>query len=169
VHYWLERAHVPRSDADDLYQEVLCVLCRRIDEFNPEGSSFRGWLWGITRYVVRTYQRQSRRRPYCRTPEQLQRYPFAEPGETEFDFPRRFWRTVERVRWHFEESTWEAFWQVVGEGRRAGEVAEMLGVSIQSVRQAKYRVLKRLHQEFHVEAPTRETSHEPARPETPNF
>jgi RNA polymerase sigma-70 factor (ECF subfamily) len=169
VHYWFRRAHVPRSDADDLCQEVLSVVCRRIDEFDPEGSSFRGWLWGISRFVVRAYRRQYRRRPFCRTPEQLERYPFNEPVEPEPDYPSSYWRTVNRLRWHFEETTWEAFWLVVVEDHSPAQVAEELGLNVSSVHQAKSRVLKRLREEFHAEVPEKGPSHEPARPETPNL
>lgn len=52
---------VPADDADDVAQEVFLVVHRRLDAFRPS-HSLRGWLFGITRNVVRNYQRAHTRR-----------------------------------------------------------------------------------------------------------
>ncbi len=169
MHQWLKEAKVRPSDVDDLCQEVLSIVSRKIDDFHPEGGSFGGWLRGITKMEVLKCRWQCRRRPYCRTPEQLECYAFAEAADPEPDSLRGFSRTVARVSWHFEESTWEAFWQVVVEGRRAGDVAEQLGINVNSVHQAKSRVLRRLREEFHAEVPEKQSARETSHPETPSL
>lgn len=63
------------------------------------------------------------------------------------------------IREEFENSTWTAFWRMVVEGHGAAEIAKDLG-SVDSddpgghakgakrVRQAKFRVMKRMKDEF---------------------
>ena len=48
----------------------------------------------------------------------------------------------------FAPATWQAFRRHVLEGEPAGQVAEELGLSLNSVLLAKSRVLKRLRQEL---------------------
>jgi len=54
---------------------------------------------------------------------------------------------MERVQGDFSPLTWQAFRRHVQEGEPAGQVAEALGLSLNSVLLAKSRVLKRLRQE----------------------
>ena len=54
---------------------------------------------------------------------------------------------MQRVQGDFEPATWQAFRRHVQEGEPARQVAEALGLSLNSVLLAKSRVLKRLRQE----------------------
>jgi len=47
----------------------------------------------------------------------------------------------------FQPNTWEAFRRFAIDGHRAVEVAAQLGLNVNSVLQAKSRVLKRLREE----------------------
>ena len=55
---------------------------------------------------------------------------------------------VELVRSGIQERTWQAFWQCVVERRSTAEVAAGLGMTAVAVRQAKFKVLKRLRSEL---------------------
>ena len=55
-------------------------------------------------------------------------------------------RAVELVRAEFEAQTWQAFWRVVVDGRRPGDVAEELGITTNAVYLARSRVLRRLRE-----------------------
>ena len=57
-------------------------------------------------------------------------------------------RAMELMQAEFEERTWRAFWQVVVDGRPAGEAAHDLGMSPNAVYLARSRVLRRLREEF---------------------
>ena len=57
-------------------------------------------------------------------------------------------RALELIRVEFEEPTWQAFWRTTADGLSAIDVAAELGLSPGAVRQAKYRVLRRLRQEL---------------------
>lgn len=55
-------------------------------------------------------------------------------------------RVLESVRAEFEQSTWDAFWKVTIDGRKAADVAAESGISVASVYQSKSRVHRRLRQ-----------------------
>jgi RNA polymerase sigma-70 factor (ECF subfamily) len=57
-------------------------------------------------------------------------------------------RACEIVRERFETRTWQAFWQATIEEIDVEDVAANLQMSVNAVRLAKSRVLKRLRQEF---------------------
>jgi RNA polymerase sigma-70 factor (ECF subfamily) len=57
-------------------------------------------------------------------------------------------RAIELIRAEFEDRTWRAFWLTAVEGRMAAEVGVELGMAKGAVRQAKYRVLRRLREEL---------------------
>jgi RNA polymerase sigma-70 factor (ECF subfamily) len=57
-------------------------------------------------------------------------------------------RGLAQVQAEFEPRTWQAFWMVVVEGRSPADVAAALGISANSVRQAKSRILRRLRAEL---------------------
>ena len=48
----------------------------------------------------------------------------------------------------YQERTWTAFWRLTVDGHSAADIARDLGMSANSVRQAKFRVMKRLRDEF---------------------
>jgi RNA polymerase sigma-70 factor (ECF subfamily) len=61
---------VPSRDAQDLCQEVMIVVHRRLPEF--DGKSLRGWLYGICARVASDYRRSARARreiPHGEVPE----------------------------------------------------------------------------------------------------
>jgi RNA polymerase sigma-70 factor (ECF subfamily) len=57
-------------------------------------------------------------------------------------------RAVEAIQAEFEPTTWQAFWRASVEGQPSDVIATDLGISCGAVRQAKYRVLRRLRQDL---------------------
>ena len=55
---------------------------------------------------------------------------------------------MELVRTEFEDKTWRAFWRATIDGQQAADIAEELQMTPKAVRQAKYRVLRRLRLEM---------------------
>ena len=46
---WAKRFGLQDSDADDLTQDVFCILVRRLPTFEYDPTqSFRAWLWTVT-------------------------------------------------------------------------------------------------------------------------
>ena len=64
IRAWLSRQDVLASDADDLVQEVLAVVVRRLPDFehNQRVGAFRTWLRTITVNVVRDHWRSKKHR-----------------------------------------------------------------------------------------------------------
>jgi len=167
VYAWCREWRVPEQDAVDLVQDVFRSVISNLDSFEhrPAGAtgvrngSFRGWIWTITRNKVRDYRRHHPRRPIAVGGNEMQHQllqipegPMDSDSEQDREPERRFGELVRQVllliQGEFEEKTWRAFWQVTVEGRSSGEAAEALGMSEGAVRQAKYRVLRRLRNEI---------------------
>jgi RNA polymerase sigma-70 factor (ECF subfamily) len=147
---WLARAGVPPTDRDDLIQEVLVVVVRRVGEFDRRGSgAFRAWLRGILANYLRKYFRERRPAGPALDPDEL---------AAEDSALGRVWdrehdehlaaRALRLVEGDFAPATWAAFRRQVLDGRPPGEVAAELGLSLNAVILAKSRVLKRLREEL---------------------
>jgi RNA polymerase sigma-70 factor (ECF subfamily) len=154
---WVARAGVPATDVDDLVQDVLLVVCRKIGGFERRGKgAFRAWLRTILAYRVRDYLRGQKYRPTASGGSDfLRRLDELESPDTALS---QLWdrehdqhvaaALVQRVQGDFTPATWEAFRRHAMEGKSAVRVAEELGLSLNSVLLAKSRVLKRLRQEL---------------------
>jgi len=158
VYAWARQTGLQSSDAADIVQEVFRTVSTKIDSFHHDrsNSSFRGWLWTITRNQVRLHFRQLRSRPQAtggsEAQHQLQQHPDLLDSEQEPSNDESHRSLVNRalrlIRGDFEKKTWQAFWRLTVEGHSAAEIADDLGMNSRSVRQAKYRVLSRLRQEL---------------------
>jgi RNA polymerase sigma-70 factor (ECF subfamily) len=153
---WVARAGVPASDADDLVQEVLFVVSRKIGKFERRGKgAFRAWLRAILANELRDYFCGQKNRPIATGGsdfqswlEQLKSQDSALSQLLDREHDDHVVASLLRtVQGDFVPETWQAFLRHVQEGKPAGRVAEALGLSLNSVLLAKSRVLKRLRQE----------------------
>jgi RNA polymerase sigma-70 factor (ECF subfamily) len=158
VYGWARQTGLQSSDAADVVQEVFQAVSAKIGDFHREqpNSSFRGWLWTITRNQVRLHFRRLGSRPQAIGGSEAQQQFHQQPAlpdqnsdessiESHTGLVNRALRLVEG---DFEEKTWRAFWRLTVDGHSAAEIADDLGMNPRSVRQAKYRVLSRLRQEL---------------------
>ena len=147
---WLARSGVPAADRDDLIQEVLMVVVRRVSEFDHRGpGAFRAWLRGILANHLRKYFRD---RPESGPAIDLDAVAAADSvlgrqWDREHD-EHLAARVLRLVEGDFALATWAAFCRQVLDGRPAPEVAAELGLTVNSVLLAKSRVLKRLRAEL---------------------
>jgi RNA polymerase sigma-70 factor (ECF subfamily) len=146
---WLARAGVPPTDRDDLIQEVLTVVVRRVGEFEHRGpGAFRAWLRGILANHTKKFFRTRREAPAVDL-DQLAApdSPLSRVWDREHDeyVAARVMRLVEG---DFTPVTWAAFRRQVLDGRPPAEVAAELGLSLNAVIKAKRRVLRRLREEL---------------------
>lgn len=160
VYGWCRRAGLQESDAADVVQNVFRSVLRGIGDFRGKTrvGSFRGWLWAITRNEVRLFYRTQGSVPQALGGSEAQRRFAEQPdGTTDLDAAepdsaqtrrRVVHRALELVRGDFSKSTWAAFSQISFEGRSISEVAANLGMAENAVRQAKFRVLRRLREEL---------------------
>jgi RNA polymerase sigma-70 factor (ECF subfamily) len=152
----MARAGVLESDADDLVQEVLLVVLGKVGRFERRGQgAFRAWLRTILVHEVRDYFCGQKNRPIAAGGSDFQSW-LDELESQDSALSRLLDREhdehviaslLRTVQGDFAPVTWQAFLRHVQEGEPAAQVAEALGLSLNSVLLAKSRVLKRLRQE----------------------
>src|ERR1700686_20125 len=151
IRNWLRRYALPDQEVDDLVQDVLAVVVRKLPEFQkrPQIGAFRRWLRTITVYCLRDFWRSQRFVPktagdgdFGGILDQL--------ADSESDLSK-IWdrehdehitrRLLEMIRPRFEDKTWQAFQRVALEGVSVDQVAKELGMSVNAVFIAKSRVM----------------------------
>jgi len=154
---WIARAGIRSSDVDDLVQDVLLIVVRRISGFERRGKgAFRTWLRTILANRMGDYFRRQKYLPTATGDSDfLRRLDELESPDSALS---RLWdrehdehvaaALIKRVQGNFTPVTWEAFRRHVTKGEPAVEVAKALDLSLNSVLLAKSRVLKRLRQEL---------------------
>ncbi len=157
IRFWAGRQGVSGADADDVTQEVFRAVAAGLANFRRDrpGDTFRGWLRGITRFVLLRHAEQAAKNPLAAggtaALQGMQSVPDAADNDQD-DPPEEvgalFRRGLELVKGEFEPKTWQVFWEHTVEGRSVADVAAAHGLSPAAVRQAKYRVLQRLRTEF---------------------
>ncbi len=159
VYRWCRQNGLQDQDAADISQDVFQAVARGIQSFRRDepGSSFRGWLWTITRNKLLDAYRRQGSRPgavggtdaYDRLQSIPDSFPENESDERNGELTSRLaHRAFEFLQSEFEPNTWQAFLRVTVGERSAGQVASDLGMTIGAVYTAKSRVLKRLREEL---------------------
>jgi RNA polymerase sigma factor (sigma-70 family) len=155
IYRWCRQWRLQDADAEDVTQEILLKLARKLREFtyNPE-SSFRGWLKTVAHHAWRDFvDGRNRARPTGdeRIWELLQsveaRDDLIQKLEEAFDFELLEAAKVQ-VRLRVAPHTWEAFQLMAIEGRPVAEVAEKLQMQVAMVYVAKSKVKKMLQEEI---------------------
>ena len=159
VYHWGRRHGLSAEDASDLTQEVFSAVVGAIERFlhSPEQGTFRGWLWTIARNKLRDhFRREADREAADGGTEACQRLAMipeiwsdeSHEVSDRVELQLLFRRALDTVRSEFEDRTWQAFWLSIVELRSTDDIAAELGLSTNSVRQAKSRVLRRLRREL---------------------
>lgn len=151
---WLHRHHLIAADRDDVAQDVLTVVVRRIPEFHHNGhvGAFRLWLKSITINCLRDHWKEQKRHPQFAAAIGALDDWADEKGTLSQLWDREHDQHLVRkllalLQPEFSPETWAAFQQVVIQGQPAGEVAAGLKMSVNAVYIAKSRVLTRLRAE----------------------
>ena len=143
------------ADAEDLVQEVMTLVGKAVDRFDPNGAgSFRGWLYTITRNSVVNFISRGRG-PIGSGDSDVQMLLHAHPAEDEptatvfrLEYRRlRFHEAATRLQERFTRTTWQAFWLTAVEQQSIAEVAQQLGKSEGAVRMARCRVIAQFREE----------------------
>ena len=165
VYSWARRTGLQSQDAADVTQETFAALAGRLATFDCSrpGTTFRGWLWTITRNkaadMVRTRQLQPGARGGSTNLAQLQAavgHPFESskldssdpPSDCEKDQHEVVRRALALMRTSFEPTTWQCFWRTVIDGCSPDQVAAEFSLSRWAVYKARSRVLHRLRLEL---------------------
>ncbi len=156
VYSWARRAGIPEEDSADIGQEVFRTVANKISEFRRQKrGGFRSWLRTITRYKIGDYLKKQKKLDIAfggsdsriRIAATIE----APSEDSKADHDERqslFGAALRLIQTDFQERTWQAFWRMTIEGQPVQQVAADLEMKPKAVRQAKYRVLKRLREEF---------------------
>jgi RNA polymerase sigma-70 factor (ECF subfamily) len=158
VYGWARQAGLQDADAADVGQEVFRTVAARIDTFHRirEGS-LRAWLWKITKNKLGDYIRCAQARPPTRggssAYQQLQQLSAAPPEESTDSRREKSQSNIlhlglQAIQNEVEPQTWLAFWRSTVDGHATVDIAGDLGMTTNAVRQAKFRVLRRLRCEL---------------------
>jgi RNA polymerase sigma factor (sigma-70 family) len=155
IYRWCRQWGLQDADAEDVTQEILLKLARKLREFtyNPE-SSFRGWLKTVAHHAWRDFadgRNHARSTGDERIWEWLQsveaRDDLIQKLEEAFDFELLEAAKVQ-VRLRVAPHTWEAFHLMAIEGRPVAEVADKVQMQVAMVYVAKSKVKKMLQEEI---------------------
>jgi RNA polymerase sigma-70 factor (ECF subfamily) len=151
IEHWSRRLSPP-DDAADLVQDVFLLVMQKLSSFTGKGDRcFLAWLRAIMVNRSRDLARRKAARPHMCDPSGLQAVAaddeFSKLADAE-DHMFVIRRALQIMQTDFEPSTWRAAWESVAADRPAVEVATELGLSLEVVYSATYRVLRRLRKEL---------------------
>ena len=153
VFHWCSVSKLQSCDAADVMQEVFASAAKSIHRFETRpGHSVRGWLWTITQNKMRDHWRKRNRQLNAiggsEANWQMTQVPQTDPPTSDLESSRLLHRALNQIKGDFAEKTWNAFWLSAIQCRDTNSIAEELGLSPNSVRQAKSRVLRRLREQL---------------------
>ena len=155
IYVWCRSCDLQPADAMDVSQQVFHAVSRSIANFSTSkgNGSFRGWLFVVTRNMVRNYLSRTLGGTQAQGGTSIQLQLLQQPelvdedsltGSSASMVESSMQEVLDAVRARFDERSWKCFWMIAMEGSSAGEVADQLGMKPAAVRQAKYRVVQRL-------------------------
>src|SRR6476661_10207452 len=155
IYRWCKQWGLQDADAEDVTQEILLKLARKLRDFRYDpNSSFRGWLKTVAHHAWRDFvdsQRRARATANDHGWERLQsveaREDLIQRLEEAFDFELLEAAKVQ-VRLRVAPHTWEAFRLVAIEGLPAADVAANVRMQVAMVYVAKSKVQKMLQEEI---------------------
>jgi len=149
--HWARRLSF-RGEAADLVQDVLILVMQKLPLYTGEGDrSFLGWMRAVMRNHWRDLARRAAARP-CATDSAAVESVGHENDIDEFvETESRnllVRRALQIMQSDFEPTTWRACWESVAADRPAADIAAELGISVDVVYAASYRVIRRLRAEL---------------------
>lgn len=156
VRHWCRQAGISDTDIADLSQEVFAAVSTSLANFRADrpGTTFRAWMRGIARNKLCDHLAARREWPVGGTDAQRRLAtipaPDADPelSESPAEVAAIYQRALRLVRPQFADTTWTAFWRVTVDNVPTSQVALELGLTPNTVRQSKSRVLRRLKEEL---------------------
>jgi RNA polymerase sigma-70 factor (ECF subfamily) len=148
----LKRRGLQDADAEDLSQEVLMAVARRIEDWRHNGrkGAFRSWLYVVSKNLMLNLLAREKQCLVGVSAADLdslldERHPSS--AVTELEYRRELLaHGAELIRREFRETTWTAFWRSAVEHVAISEVATELGISEGAVYIARSRVMARLRE-----------------------
>lgn len=153
---WCQKLGLQLSDAENVTQEVLVRLTKKIHLYDPTKAPFAAWLRRVTVHVCRNYLRkQTKAATGTGDTDQMLRLQEVQ------DDAEGFWERVNReadrtllrealtrTRAKVSGDAWRMFELTAIKKVAGGDAAVQLGVSAQSVYSARHRVMNVLREQL---------------------
>jgi len=155
IRQWLHRQGLQPQDVDDVSQNVMTVVFRKLPEFERQRTgSFRRWLRVITVNCLREHGRKQRataratgKSDFVDLMHQLEAPGSRLSRQWDYEHDQHITNhLLNQVRVEFRDTTWEAFNRVALAQESPNDVASDLNMTVNAVFIAKSRVLKRLRE-----------------------
>ena len=149
------RKGLQHADATDITQEVLSRVADAIATYRHDqsGSTFRGWLYCITRNLTVDFFRRRAKDPLAAATDlpdwnQIKEPSVQESKEFQLEFRKRMFSVVaQSVQSQVAAKTWSAFWKTEVEGGDIESTAKALGMTRGAAYVARSRVVAKLRKE----------------------
>lgn len=161
IRHWCKKTDgdLTRDDRKDVTQEILIKAGKAVGGFDleQEGRSFRAWLRRITQNAIKDYLDKKHTRlnvdrlmsdtghfkgPYVQPTD-----PFADPDE-EGEKIVILKRMLKVVKPTIKKEHWEVLDLLINAEKTSSEVAEIMDMKGDAVRQIRSRLIKRLREEY---------------------
>jgi RNA polymerase sigma-70 factor (ECF subfamily) len=153
---WCQKLGLQLADAENVTQEVLVRLTKKIHLYDPKKAPFATWLRRVTVHAARNYVRkQTKAATGSGDTEQMMRLQEVQ------DDSESYWdrinsegdralltRALARTRDKVTAEAWRVFELAAIQKLPGAEVAEQMGVSAQSVYSARHRVMQVLREQM---------------------
>jgi RNA polymerase sigma-70 factor (ECF subfamily) len=156
IYRWCRQWKLQDADAEDVTQDILVKLSRKLREFTYDPSrSFRAWLKTVAHHAWRHFETRRRHPQPAAGDSQVQELMLS--LEAREDLARRLEEAFDlelleaakaRVRLRVAPHTWEAFRLLALEGLPVAEVAARVRLQVAMVYVAKSKVQKMLREEI---------------------
>ena len=152
----VRRQGTPDSQVPDATQQLLLAIARSVEGWNDDGrsASFRRWLGRVARNTVSKLMSRERRQIAGQGGTDFLQLMQETPDEvldeqrSAYDHELVVW-AARQVRGEFRETSWQAFWGTIVEGRTVADVAAELRVSVGSIYMSRSRILARIRSKIH--------------------
>jgi RNA polymerase sigma-70 factor (ECF subfamily) len=153
---WCQKLGLQLADAENVTQEVLVRLTKKIKLYDPTKAPFAAWLRRVTVHVCRNYMRkQSNSSTGSGDTEQMMRLQEVQDDSESYwdrinrEADRSLLRAaLERTKARVTPDAWRMFEMAAIQKVPGGDVAARFGVSSQSVYSARHRVMLVLRQQL---------------------
>jgi RNA polymerase sigma-70 factor (ECF subfamily) len=146
VRKWCHTCGLQEADADDVTQKIMLILLDEMPQFvyDQAKGRFRDWLRLITRRACYRFLERDESRKYQPILDDVQA---RDDLERSLEHQARIdvlLAAMDEVRGRVSPRDWGIFRQLSFEGRRGGELAPELGMTVAAVFKAASRVRKRV-------------------------
>ena len=157
VYHWIRKSGLSPENAQDTSQEVFISVSHNLKEFQrtKAGQSFRAWIRVITRRKIADHFRRNKGvETAIGGDNKLDDFATIEENEEHEEIKHDraivYKKALQFIKGEFADKDCKAFLMLVVDESPAKDVAQSLGMSVNSVYIAKSRILKRLLDKFEV-------------------